>query len=135
MPHVHVASRRLESSSSSSSSSSQAGAGGDNNFVKRLTLFKVAKDEDIEAVLKAYEILRSTALRDGKPYIVSNSSRRILNTSSPLSEGYTIASQSIFKNHQDHAFYDQECPAHRELKKTTSRVRTGVMTVVTEGPL
>lgn len=58
MPHVHVASRRLESSSSS-----QAGAGGDNNFVKRLTLFKVAKDEDIEAVLKAYEILRSTALR------------------------------------------------------------------------
>lgn len=41
--------------------SSQAEAGG--SFVKRLTFFKVAKEEDIQAVLKAYEILRSKALR------------------------------------------------------------------------
>ncbi|CAK4033494.1 Hypothetical predicted protein [Lecanosticta acicola] len=101
-----------------------------NNYVKRLTMFKVAKEEDIQAVLKAYEVLRKEAAR---PYIISNVSRKILNTGSPLSEGYTIASQSIFKDHDDHRFYDQECPAHQELKKTTSRVRTGVMTIVTEG--
>lgn len=71
--------------------------------------------------------------QDGKPYIISNAARKVLNASSPLSEGYTIMSQSIFKDHSDHDFYDKECPAHKELKKTTSRVRTGVMTVVTEG--
>ncbi|KAF2211561.1 hypothetical protein CERZMDRAFT_18138, partial [Cercospora zeae-maydis SCOH1-5] len=84
--------------------------------VKRLTFFKVAKEEDIQAVLKEYEILRKNALKDGKPYIVSNVSRRVLNTSSPLSEGYTIASQSIFQSHEDHDFYDQKCEAHKELK-------------------
>jgi len=64
---------------------------------------------------------------------VSNAARKVLNTSSPLSEGYTIMSQSIFKDHSDHDFYDKECPAHKMLKQTTSRVRTGVMTIVTEG--
>jgi hypothetical protein len=42
-------------------------------------------------------------------------------------------SQSIFKDHSDHDFYDKECPAHKTLKQTTSKVRTGVMTIVTEG--
>ena len=32
-------------------------------YVKRITLFKVAKDEDIEKVLKQYEILRKTAVK------------------------------------------------------------------------
>ena len=119
---------------------------GSNSYVKRLTMFKVAKEEDIQEVLKAYEVLRKNAVRvrtpfgnnrcrasiafpllqntqlmvrlnqNGKPYVVSNVSRKILNTDSPLSEGYTILSQSIFKNHDDHTFYDQECPAHKELK-------------------
>lgn len=34
-----------------------------NNYVKRTTLFKVAKEEDIEVVLKQYEVLRKTAVR------------------------------------------------------------------------
>ncbi len=54
--------------------------------------------------------------QDGKPYIISNVARKVLNTSSHLSEGYTISSQSIFKSHEDHEFYDKECPAHKELK-------------------
>ena len=64
---------------------------------------------------------RLTSDQDGKPYIVSNVSRKVLNTSSPLSEGYTISSQSIFKNHEDHEFYDKECPAHKELKVSLRR--------------
>ena len=104
-----------------------------NNYIKRTTLFKVPKEDDIERVLKQYEVLRKTAVRvsyflpcllqssadvekDGKPYIISNVSRKVLNTDSPLSEGYTISSQSIFKNKDDHEFYDKECPAHKELK-------------------
>ena len=31
--------------------------------MKRLTFFKVAKEEDIQAVLKEYEILRKNALK------------------------------------------------------------------------
>jgi hypothetical protein len=56
------------------------------------------------------------SLQNGEPYIVSNAARKVLNTSSPLSEGYTIMSQSIFKNHSDHDFYDRECTAHKKLK-------------------
>ena len=54
--------------------------------------------------------------QNGEPYVVSNAARKVLNTSSPLSEGYTIMSQSIFKNHSDHDFYDRECTAHKKLK-------------------
>ena len=32
-------------------------------YVKRITLFKVPKDDDIEKVLKQYEILRKTAVK------------------------------------------------------------------------
>ena len=34
---------------------------------------------------------------------------------------------------RDHEFYDKECEAHKELKKVTGAVRTGVATLVTEG--
>ncbi|KAK3056824.1 hypothetical protein LTR09_002617 [Extremus antarcticus] len=104
-----------------------------NTYVKRATFFKVPKEEDIQSVLKQYEVLRKNAVKDGKPYIISNVARKVLNTSSHLSEGYTISSQSIFKSHEDHEFYDKECPAHKELKEVTSKVRQGVMTIVTEG--
>lgn len=33
--------------------------------VKRLTMFKIPKEEDIEKVLKEYEVLRSNAKRVG----------------------------------------------------------------------
>jgi hypothetical protein len=33
------------------------------NFVKRITFFKVPKDEDITRVLKAYEVLKGSAMR------------------------------------------------------------------------
>ena len=83
--------------------------------IKRTTLFKIPP-EHIDKVLAEYETLRKNAVKDGKPYIVSNVARRITNTDSPLSEGFTISSQSIFKNREDHEFYDKECPAHKELK-------------------
>ena len=84
-------------------------------------------------LLHQTSILTLSFPKNGESYIVSNAARKVLNTSSPLSEGYTIMSQSIFKDHSDHDFYDKECPAHKTLKQTTSRVRTGVMTIVTEG--
>lgn len=54
--------------------------------------------------------------KTGKKYIVSNTALRVRNTSSPLSEGFSIVSQSIFRNWEDHDFYEGECAAHKELK-------------------
>jgi hypothetical protein len=34
-----------------------------NSYVKRTTLFKVPKEEDIEKVFKQYEVLRKTAVK------------------------------------------------------------------------
>ena len=34
-----------------------------NTYVKRTTLFKIPKDEDIETVLKQYEVLRKNAVK------------------------------------------------------------------------
>ncbi|KJX98587.1 hypothetical protein TI39_contig403g00006 [Zymoseptoria brevis] len=101
-------------------------------YVKRLTLFKIP-EESIDTVLQQYVKLRKDAVKDGKPYIISNTARKVLNTDSPRSEGFTLASQSIFRNHGDHTFYDEKCPAHQELKEVTAKVRTGIMTIVTEG--
>jgi hypothetical protein len=70
--------------------------------------------------------------QDNKPYILHNEARRIANTSSPLSDGFTIISQSVFGNWADHDFYDKECPAHKTLKQTTGPLRTGIQTVVYE---
>lgn len=33
------------------------------NYVKRITLFKIPKEEDVSALLEQYEILRSTATK------------------------------------------------------------------------
>lgn len=38
---------------------------GGNVFVKRLTFFKVSKEEDIDAVLREYETLRKNATKVG----------------------------------------------------------------------
>ena len=84
--------------------------------IKRVTLFKIPKESDIDAVLKQYEKVRETSVKDGKPYIVSNFASRIINTDSPRSEGFTLSSQSVFENREDHDYYDNECPAHQELK-------------------
>lgn len=36
------------------------------NYVKRTTIFKIPKEEDIDTVIKQYEILRKTAVKASK---------------------------------------------------------------------
>lgn len=38
-------------------------------FIKRITLFKIAKEEDIETTLHEYDILSKTAVKVGSPGI------------------------------------------------------------------
>jgi hypothetical protein len=70
--------------------------------------------------------------QNGKPYILSNESCRVANTNSPLSDGFTVISQTVFANWGDANYYDKECPAHLELKKVTGPVRTAVQTIIYE---
>jgi Stress responsive A/B Barrel Domain len=73
--------------------------------------------------------------QDGKPYIVYNEAKRVINTSSPAHDGYTLASLSFFDSKEDHEYYDKECKAHGELKKLTASVRTGVCVTVSESDI
>lgn len=55
---------------------------------------------------------------------------RVYNSSEKRSEGYTVAVQSTFASRADIEFYDNECPAHKELKKLTTRVHKGFCTLL-----
>jgi hypothetical protein len=68
--------------------------------------------------------------QDSTPYILTCIASRVYNTSESRSEGYTVAVQSTFASREDVEFYDNECPAHKELKKLTSRVHKGVCTLL-----
>jgi hypothetical protein len=128
--------------------------------VRRITLFKIPSESDITEVLAAYDVLMATNLKvsylplfrpvpsfpfplpsphpthillqDSKPYIMTCVASRVYNTSESRSEGYTVAVQSTFANKEDVEFYDKECPAHKELKKITTRVHRGLCTLLME---
>lgn len=119
--------------------------------VRRITLFKIPSESDVTDVLTAYDVLMATHLKvsllppffplphpthvflqDSKPYILTCAASRVYNASESRSEGYTVAVQSTFASREDVEFYDRECPAHKELKKTTTRVNRGLCTLLME---
>ncbi|KAJ9656239.1 hypothetical protein H2198_005090 [Neophaeococcomyces mojaviensis] len=99
-------------------------------YIKRITLFKVPKEEDIDRLLAQYEVLRQTAVKDGKPYIISNEAGRTLNASEPRAQGYTICVQSTFASMEDVNYYDKECEAHKKLRALAGEVRTDFATMI-----
>ncbi|KAL2401036.1 hypothetical protein ABEF95_016761 [Exophiala dermatitidis] len=99
------------------------------SFVKRITLFKVPKEEDIDAIIGQYEIMRTTAEKEGQKYIVSNEANRVLNTSEERSQGYTIVAVTTFKSKEDVEYYDKQCAAHKKLREFIAPRRTGFATL------
>ncbi|OAL40553.1 hypothetical protein AYO20_00289 [Fonsecaea nubica] len=104
-------------------------------YVKRVSLFKVPKEDDIDAILAEYQVLRNTAQKDGKPYIVSNEASRVINSSEERSQGYTVIAVTTFKSREDVDYYDKGCAAHKKLREFISTRRTGVATVHFESDL
>ncbi|KIW99777.1 uncharacterized protein Z518_10705 [Rhinocladiella mackenziei CBS 650.93] len=94
-------------------------------YIKRITLFKVPKEEDIDAIIAEYEVLRATAQKDGAPYIVANEASRVLNTSEERSQGYTLIAVTTFKSKEDFDYYDKQCPSHKRLREFIAPRRTG----------
>lgn len=119
------------------------------SYVRRITLFKIPSESDIEAVLKAYDVLKQTNKKvmipipslsrllyehyqDGKRYILSCDANRVYNHSEERSQGYTVAVQSTFASKEDVDYYDKECEAHKELKKVSTPAHKGLCTLLME---
>ncbi|KAJ9613042.1 hypothetical protein H2200_002983 [Cladophialophora chaetospira] len=105
--------------------------------VKRITLFKIPKEEDIDAVLEQYQVLRNTAQKDGKPYIISNEATRVkvTKTDDEPAEGYTLIGVTTFKSREDFDYYDNECAAHKKLREFIASRRKGFTTLQYESEL
>ncbi|KFY89443.1 hypothetical protein V500_05682 [Pseudogymnoascus sp. VKM F-4518 (FW-2643)] len=96
-------------------------------------MFKIPKEEDRERALNQYKILRKTAVKDGKPYILACEAGHA--GQEPRAQGWTLAVKSTFASKGDMDYYDNECEAHKALKAVVSGIRTDVMTVWFESAL
>jgi len=65
-------------------------------------------------MVKAYETLSKTAVKDCQPYILSFSVGQAI--PDPRSQGYTLIAKTEFKSLDDMKYYDDECEAHKKLK-------------------
>ncbi|KAI1614936.1 glutamate-cysteine ligase-domain-containing protein [Exophiala viscosa] len=95
------------------------------SYIKRVTMFQVAKEEDIDAVVAQYDILRSTAEKNGAPYIVANEAARVINSSEERSQGFTVIAITTFKSKEDVEYYDKGCAAHKKLREFVATRRNG----------
>lgn len=100
----------------------------------RITLFKMPSESDIEAALAKYSTLQGTAVKDGKPYILS--ARAFKTYDDPRNNGFTVCGRTVFSSLEDMKYYDEDCEAHKELKaefKGKVAMPGGVMTVYMDG--
>ncbi|RXG44111.1 hypothetical protein VDGE_30151 [Verticillium dahliae] len=101
--------------------------------INRITLFKIAKEDDRATLLGFYKTLQQSALKDGKPYILGVKAG--VAAPNPRDQGYTVAVQSTFASTEDMAFYDNECAGHAKLKAFVKTVHEGAMMVYFENAL
>ncbi|PKY02646.1 hypothetical protein P168DRAFT_283407 [Aspergillus campestris IBT 28561] len=101
--------------------------------IERITLFKIPNEADRDRVLEQYKVLAKTAVKDGKPYITSAA----VGVSFPdvRNKGYNISVKTTFASMEDMKFYDEECEAHKDLKKIAGPVKEDVLTTFYESIL
>ncbi|KAK5129293.1 hypothetical protein LTR08_003623 [Meristemomyces frigidus] len=117
--------------------------------VERVTMFKIARKEDRDEVLEAYNVLKQTnskvpsnsmlfcqrqrtrftnvIYKDGKQYILACEAGHAADE--PRAQGWTLVSKTTFASKSDMDYYDTECEAHKALKKVARPVRTDIITV------
>ncbi|OCL10765.1 hypothetical protein AOQ84DRAFT_208966 [Glonium stellatum] len=93
----------------------------------RITLFKIASDADIEAVLPKYAALKETATKDGNQYIIMAKASRTYND--PRNKGFNFGARTVFASLEDMKYYDETCDAHKEIKATLKGKVEDIMTV------
>ncbi|KAK4116922.1 hypothetical protein N656DRAFT_30 [Canariomyces notabilis] len=86
--------------------------------VYRTAMFKVPEPEKQEKLLEALRVFARSQARDGKPYILDIHAG--LTKDETRAKGYTVVAQTLFANRDDMEYYDNECPAHANLKKVAA---------------
>ncbi|GIK03292.1 hypothetical protein Aspvir_007361 [Aspergillus viridinutans] len=101
--------------------------------IERITLFNVPKAEDRDRVLEQYKVLAKTAVKDGKPYILSAAAGESF--PDPRNKGFNISVKTTFASMEDMKYYDNECEAHKALKAVAGPVKEDVLTTYFESIL
>jgi len=98
--------------------------------VHRVTLFKIEDPENQQKLLSFYKEMKTKALKDSKPYILSCEAGPTVKEQ--RNKGFTIAAKTTFRSMADFDYYDKECAAHKELAAFAKSVHDGVMMVYFE---
>ncbi|CAI7631719.1 unnamed protein product [Penicillium glandicola] len=101
--------------------------------IERITLFKIPNEADRERVLEQYKVLKETATKDGKPYILAAAVGSSF--PDPRNKGYTLSVKTTFASLEDMKYYDSECEAHTALKAVARPVSEDVLTTYYENIL
>ncbi|KAH9882673.1 hypothetical protein J1614_000909 [Plenodomus biglobosus] len=83
--------------------------------IRRMGLFKIAKEEDQQKLVGLFKAMQSKALKNGQPYIVSVEAGQTQQDA--RAQGYTVAATAVFANEEDMRFYDEECTTHTAMKE------------------
>ncbi|KAM3428978.1 stress responsive A/B barrel domain protein [Beauveria brongniartii RCEF 3172] len=98
------------------------------DHVHRVTMFKLPKPEDVDAMIEQYKILEATQSKDGRPYLQSVVIGKP--EADPRAQGFTLVAKTEFASVDDMKYYDEECPAHKKLKGVAkSLTMEGVVSV------
>ncbi|CBY00157.1 hypothetical protein IAQ61_011097 [Plenodomus lingam] len=95
--------------------------------IRRVALFKVRKEEDRQKLLDMYNAMSTKAVKNGRPYIRSIEAGPTQQDA--RAQGYTVAATSIFESEEDQKYYDEECPAHAEMKAAAKGFVEGMLMV------
>lgn len=98
--------------------------------IQRLLLLKVPSQSNQDTIISLFASIRDKATRDGQPYILSlkgGSTSSTTFTSEARSQGYTVAVHTEFAGEADVRYWDDECAAHKELKRVIMPLTEGAM--------
>ncbi|KAI2900917.1 hypothetical protein CBS63078_6893 [Aspergillus niger] len=101
--------------------------------IERITLFKIPNDADRDRVLEQYKVLAKTAVKDGKPYILSSAAGASI--PDERNQGWNLSVKTTFASLEDMVYYDEQCEAHKALKAVVGPVRTDKLTTFFESVL
>ncbi|APA11807.1 hypothetical protein SS1G_05308 [Sclerotinia sclerotiorum 1980 UF-70] len=81
----------------------------------RITMFKAPTQSSRDALLKNYEKLSKTAVKNSTPYILSLQAGES-QPNDPRTQGYSVVAKTEFKDLEDMKYYEDSCEAHRWFK-------------------
>ncbi|RBQ90187.1 hypothetical protein VDGD_20525 [Verticillium dahliae] len=91
--------------------------------INRITLFKIAKEDDRATLLGFSKTLQQSALKDGKPYILGVKAG--VAAPNPRDQGYTVAVQSTFVRRRTWLFTTTSARAMRSSRLLSRRCTRG----------